>query len=145
MDAATSTLAPAFTPADIPAPAMGTALYHKGMTAAQMQGTARQFEAMFISQMLQPMFAGLTADPAFGGGEAENQWRSMMVDEYGKSVAAHGGFGIADAVMKVMIHAQEQAQGDTAAAPATTARPGKLAKMSAQAVTPARPRQETLQ
>ena len=42
---------------------------------------------MFLSQMFQYMFEGLDSDPVFGGGNAENMYRSLMVDEYGKQVA----------------------------------------------------------
>jgi len=95
--------------------------YHKGMTRAQMEKTAKDFESVFLSQMLQPMFEGLTADPEFGGGPGEDQWRSVMLDEYGKSIAAGGGVGIAKQVMKVMLQAQEAAEGkhsaDTGASP----------------------------
>ncbi|MFC1674115.1 rod-binding protein [Pseudomonadota bacterium] len=34
-------------------------------------------------------------------------WRSLMVDEYGKSVAKSGGIGIADQVLAQMIKLQE--------------------------------------
>lgn len=91
--------------------AAGAAFYRKGMSHAQMEKTAKDFEGVFLAQMLQPMFEGVTSDPEFGGGEAENQWRSVMLDEYGKSIAAGGGVGIAKQVMKVMLKAQEAAGG----------------------------------
>ncbi len=68
---------------------------------------ARDFEAFFISQMLQPMFKGVSTEPPFGGGHAEEVWRSLMVDEYGKMMAAGGRTGIADAVMRTMLAEQE--------------------------------------
>lgn len=34
-------------------------------------------------------------------------WRSMLIDQYGKEVAAKGGVGIADQVMKVLLQSQE--------------------------------------
>lgn len=69
--------------------------------------TAQEFEAFFISQMLQPMFQELNSEPPFGGGNAERIWRSMMVDEYGSMIARNGGVGIADAVMREMLKSQE--------------------------------------
>lgn len=74
---------------------------------ARAADAARDFEAFFISQMLQPMFKSLSAEPPFGGGHAEEVWRSLMVDEYGKMMAASGRTGIADAVMRAMLAEQE--------------------------------------
>ena len=71
-----------------------------------------EFEAVFLSQMLRPMFAGISTDGPFGGGHAEQTYRSMMLDEYGRSIARAGGVGIADAVMREMLGVQEAAAGD---------------------------------
>ena len=57
--------------------------------------------------MLQPMFRGLSTEPPYGGGPAEDIWRSFQVEEYGKAIAKSGGIGIADVVVKEMIKAQE--------------------------------------
>lgn len=73
----------------------------------KMRETAQDFEAVFLSQMLKPMFQNLTAEAPFGGGAAEEMWQSLMVDEYGKSIAKSGGIGIADAVMSEMLKLQE--------------------------------------
>lgn len=81
--------------------------------AASAQGNdalrkvSEDFEAVFISQMLAPMFQGLSTDGLFGGGHAEQVWRSMMVDEMGKAVAASGGIGVADAVHAHLLRLQE--------------------------------------
>ena len=73
----------------------------------QMQKVAKDFEAVFISQMLQPLFQNLGAEAPFGGGHGEDVWRSMQVQEYGKAIAEVGGIGIADKVMREMIRMQE--------------------------------------
>ena len=73
----------------------------------KLRETAQDFEAVFLSQMLKPMFEGIETDGPFGGGQAEEMWRSLMVDEYGKSIAKSGGIGIADAVMAEMLRMQE--------------------------------------
>jgi len=73
----------------------------------KLRETAQDFEAVFISQMLKPMFEGIETDGPFGGGQAESMWRSLMVDEYGKSIAKSGGIGIADSVMSEMLRLQE--------------------------------------
>ena len=69
--------------------------------------TAEDFEAVFMSQMLESMFKGIKTDGPFGGGHAEEIMRSFMLQEYGKVMAAGGGIGIADAVKRELLHAQE--------------------------------------
>ena len=73
----------------------------------QMRKVAKDFEAVFISQMLQPMFQDLGAETPFGGGHGEDVWRSLQVQEYGKAITDAGGIGIADKVMREMIQMQE--------------------------------------
>ena len=79
----------------------------KGGDLKQMRKVAKDFEAVFISQMLQPMFQDLGAEAPFGGGHGEDVWRSLQVQEYGKAIADAGGIGIADKVMREMIQMQE--------------------------------------
>ena len=74
---------------------------------AKARKAAQDFEGVFIGQMLQPLFSGLDASPPFGGGSAEKMWRSLMVDEIGKSIAKHGGIGLADQVQAELIRTQE--------------------------------------
>jgi Rod binding domain-containing protein len=71
---------------------------------------AEEFEAVFLAQMLGHMFAGIDAGGPFGGGKAEETWRSMMIEEYGRVMAKAGGLGIADAVMAEMLRIQEAAE-----------------------------------
>ena len=68
---------------------------------------AKEFESVFISQFLGSMFSGIPTDGPFGGGEGEEMFRSMMVNEYGKSMEARGGFGLASAVTKQLLQHQE--------------------------------------
>ena len=77
---------------------------------ARMRRTAEEFEASFLSQMLKPMFEGLSTDGPFGGGEAEGTWRSFMIDAMAKQTVKAGGIGLADTVMAEMIRMQEQHQ-----------------------------------
>jgi Rod binding domain-containing protein len=71
---------------------------------------AKEFEGMFLSQMLSLIFEGIDTDSTFGGGQGEKTFRSFMVTEYGKNIAATGQLGIADAVKTEMIRLQEEAQ-----------------------------------
>lgn len=68
---------------------------------------AVEFEAVFAAQMLKPMFEDLSSDGLFGGGHAEDIYRSLMVREFGKLIAQRGGFGLADAVAAELLKAQE--------------------------------------
>jgi Rod binding domain-containing protein len=90
----------------------------------EIERAAEEFEALFLSQMLEHMFEGIRADGPFGGGHAEEMYRSFMLQEYGKSIAKGGGVGIADMVKREMLRAQEgasapafKAQGASAPAP----------------------------
>jgi Rod binding domain-containing protein len=81
----------------------------KGDLAA-IRKTAQDFEAVFASQMMQQMFDSIHTDAMFGGGNGEDMFRPMLIDEYGKQIAKHGGLGIAEAVMHTLLSAQEKSQ-----------------------------------
>jgi Rod binding domain-containing protein len=64
---------------------------------------------MAIGQLLQPMFETVDVKhSAFGGGEAEEAWRPMLVDAIGKQMAANGGIGLAVPVFNALLRAQEK-------------------------------------
>lgn len=75
--------------------------------AVKARRAAEEFEAVFLSQMLAPIFEQLGTDPLFGGGPGEQVYRSMMVQEYGKAISRSGGIGIADAVHREILRLQE--------------------------------------
>ena len=79
----------------------------KATNMHQARKTAEDFEAVFLGQMLKPMFENIEAAEPFGGGETEKMWKSMQVDEYGKAIAKAGGIGLADAVFREIIKTQE--------------------------------------
>ena len=83
---------------------------HAGKTPAQTEKAAKDFEAVFISQFVSSMFEGIKTDGMFGGGQGEEMFRSLMVDEYGKQIAAQGGMGLAAAVTRQLLSHQEAAQ-----------------------------------
>ncbi len=75
---------------------------------AKLQQTARDFESMAISQLLQPMFDTVdSAHGPLGGGAGEQAWKPMMVQEYAKQIAAHGGLGLAKPIYEQMLRMQE--------------------------------------
>lgn len=79
-----------------------------GMDEEQAKKTAAEFESFFLGQMLEYMNTDIDGQGMFGGGHAEDVWRSMLNQEYGKEIAKSSSLGVADAVMRSML----QAQGD---------------------------------
>lgn len=77
---------------------------------AAARRAAEDFEAFFLAQMFEHMFADIEPDALFGGGEGEQVYRSLMFQEYGKSVARQGGIGLADMVQKEILKLQEVQQ-----------------------------------
>lgn len=73
---------------------------------AQIDAAAKDFEAMFIAEMMKPMFAGIEVDPMFGGGKGEEVFRGLLLQEYGKSLAETGQIGIAPAIKAQLLHMQ---------------------------------------
>jgi Rod binding domain-containing protein len=67
---------------------------------------AREFEAVFIAQMLEPLFASLKTPEIAGGGKSEDFFKSMLQETYAKAMAERGGFGIADHVKAKLIDLQ---------------------------------------
>lgn len=79
------------------------------LSKTETRKAAEDFEAMFITEMLKPMFEATEdeVDPMFGGSHGEEMFKSLMIDEYGKSIAASGGIGIADSIEAQMLKYQE--------------------------------------
>jgi peptidoglycan hydrolase FlgJ len=71
---------------------------------------AEEFEALFLAEMLAPVFESIDSDGLFGGGQGEDIYRSMMVQEYGKAIAQAGGVGIAETVQREILRMQENQQ-----------------------------------
>jgi Rod binding domain-containing protein len=74
---------------------------------ARIKEAAQDFEAFFVTHAFEDMFAGISDDPMFGGGEAEQMFRSFLLQEYGKTVAKAGGIGVSDMVQRQLLELQE--------------------------------------
>jgi Rod binding domain-containing protein len=61
---------------------------------------------VFLAQMVAQMHAGIEANGPFGGGFAEETYRSLMYQEIGRQMALSGGVGIAAAVYDEMVKLQ---------------------------------------
>lgn len=78
-----------------------------GGAMADLDAAAKDFEAVFVSQMFEQLFAGVSTDGPMGGGTGERVFRSLMFQEVGKQMAAQGGMGLADAVKRELLALQE--------------------------------------
>ncbi len=83
----------------------------KPVTPEQMaiiQQKAKEFEAVFLNEMLKPMFEGIGAeDAAFGGSREEGIYQSLMIDKVSTGLANAGGIGIAKHIEKELLRLQE--------------------------------------
>ena len=68
---------------------------------------AQEFEGFFINQMLELQTATVPTDGPFGGGQAEQIYRSLLNGEHAKAITQRGGLGIAEHVYREIIALQE--------------------------------------
>lgn len=90
-----------------PAPSAEMDKLKKEKDANKIEESAENFESFFISKMMESMFEGVKTDGLFGGGNAEKIFRSMLLDEYGKSMAKTGNVGVKNEVMRSILEMQE--------------------------------------
>ncbi len=74
---------------------------------AKARAAAQDFEAVFLNSMFQHMFTGIEGEGPFGGQGATGVWRSVLTDQYAKSIAKAGGIGIAAQVYRSLMAQQE--------------------------------------
>ena len=77
--------------------------------AAKADWAAKEYESVFISQFLGSMFSGIKTDGITGGGQGEEMFRSLMVNEYAKGLQQRGGFGLAAQMKAQLLKHQEVA------------------------------------
>jgi Rod binding domain-containing protein len=99
-------------------PAAPPRLTHPGVPSPSAAGTAAQaaspairrvaqeFESLMLGQMLRGMTEGLGEGGSIGNAE-DNPWASLLQDEYAKLLSRRGGLGVADAVVRELLKAQE--------------------------------------
>ncbi len=84
------------------------ALAPKAHNEVKARKTAQDFEAMFLEQTLERLFASGGAEGPLGDNGAGGEvYRSMLVKEYAGSIAKSGGVGIADQVYGEILKMQE--------------------------------------
>lgn len=85
--------------------------FSKDMSPNAVRERAEEFEAFFLSQVLNTMFKGIKTDGPFGGGHGEAVYRELQMQEFGKVIAARGGVGIADSIVRQLLNTQEVSEG----------------------------------
>ena len=88
--------------ADIAAQPSAAELAKRG----QIEKTAKDFEASFLSVMLTQMFKDVGAEAPFNGGQGEAAFKSFMSDAMAKQMVRSGGIGLADTVAQEMLKLQ---------------------------------------
>lgn len=74
---------------------------------AEMRRAAEEFEAIFLAQMMAPMFEGLDTNGLGGGGMGEEIFRPMLIERYAEALSQAGGVGIADSIVRELMRLQE--------------------------------------
>lgn len=74
--------------------------------ARRIDRAAKEFEAVFIAQMLEPLFSSVETPSIAGGGKSEQFFNSLLRESYAKAMAERGGFGVADHVKSTLIDLQ---------------------------------------
>jgi Rod binding domain-containing protein len=74
-----------------------------------LRRAAEEFEAVFLAEMLSPMFEGIDTEGLGGGGLGEQIFRPMLVERYAEALSRAGGVGIAESVVRELMRLQETA------------------------------------
>ena len=94
-----------YTPVSLLRPGLNGPAHTDGSTKA-IRKAAEDFEASFISALLQPVFDGLSTEAPFGGGDGEAAFKSLMVDAFARQTARSGGVGLAASIQAELLKMQ---------------------------------------
>lgn len=75
----------------------------------ELRRVAEEFEAVFLAEMLAPMFDGLDTEGLGGGGMGEQMFRPMLIERYAQAISSAGGVGVAESVIRELMRLQEAA------------------------------------
>lgn len=75
-----------------------------------VKAAAQEFEAVYIAEMMQYVFADVNKGGLMHGGNSENIYRSLMIEQYSKSLAKTNQLGMTDAIQKQILKLQEGAK-----------------------------------
>ena len=71
------------------------------------QATAREFESVFLGQMVKTMMESVQSDGEFTGGQGEEMFRGVLAEKLGTEMANRGGIGLAPAVLDSILKLQQ--------------------------------------
>ena len=74
-----------------------------------LRAKAEQLEGVFLNTLVGQMFSSLDDKGMFSGGYATKTWRSIEAEQYSAKLAAGGGVGLADDIMKSLLEVQQAA------------------------------------
>lgn len=86
---------------------IGTFSGTKNMNPEKAEAVAKDFESLFISQMVEQMFGESSGSSAFGTEDTDEVYKGLMVQEYGKIMTQAGGIGIAQNIKRELLKQQE--------------------------------------
>ena len=72
-------------------------------TQAKAKTQAQDFEAMFLNAMVSEMTTSVKGEGPFGDTVGTGAWRSMLTDQYSRSIVQAGGLGISTDVYRALI------------------------------------------
>lgn len=79
----------------------------KAANEVEARKVAEEFEAMFLSQLIEQMMGDSTESETFGGGPGEAAFKGLLNEEYAKVMAKAGGIGLADNLTREILRLQE--------------------------------------
>ena len=92
-------------------------------TIDRINETAKEFEAVFLSEMLTLTFKDVSFDPSSqDSGSSQDVYKSFMLQEYGKVLAERGGVGLAESVRTELLDLQTRTSNQNITASADAAR-----------------------
>ena len=91
---------------------MGALGAAKQMSPEKIEAVSKDFESLFISQMVEQMFGESMGSEAFGSEDTDEIYKGLMVKEYGKMIMESGGIGIAQNIKSELLKQQEYTGGD---------------------------------
>ncbi|MCT4682320.1 MAG: rod-binding protein [Roseicyclus sp.] len=78
----------------------------RGEGDAALAAVAQELEASFLAEMLKHAGFGESRG-AFGGGAGEAQFASLLRTAHARALAARGGIGLAESLVRALAHGQE--------------------------------------
>lgn len=84
-----------------------TPVLESSLGMGRIEAAAKDFESLFIAQMLEPMFGDSVGSELFGDDETKEVYKGLMMQEYGRLIAKSGGVGVADYIKTELLKLQE--------------------------------------